>query len=567
MAVKMKWKTGQVNLRLQQVLSSDLKVSPYFAQLLFNRGLTTTEDARDFLFGDLASCHDPFLMKDMDRASERVLRAVSIGEKILVYGDYDVDGVTSTALLSEILRSLGANCETFIPHRMEDGYGLNGEAVKTAKSRGVGLIVTVDCGVNSIEEVDLANTLGIDVVVTDHHQTRGSSLPPAYAVVAPRREDCRYPFKDLAGVGIAYKLARAILGSNASLADKHLDLVALGTIADVSTLNGENRILAKTGLERLRVTDKPGIKALIDISGIEQRGLTCRNIAFALAPRINAMGRVGSADMSLELFTTQDRSRAIELAAELDKENRNRQLIEKEILKSALEKARSGIDLEREKVIVLADDSWHQGVVGIVASRIAEEFLRPSILISLEGEDGKGSGRAIRGFDLFKAVSLAQEYLVGFGGHEAACGIRIKRDSVEDFRKKINAIADECSLSEEESMPEIDIDIEMPLSGLGIKLIKELALLMPHGPGNSEPVFATGRVQVKTRPREIGKSGVKFLVTDGRVSCEAITFRKNYFYRPKPGETIDLAYTPSINSYNGVDSLQLNIRDIRPSDM
>ncbi|MFA6636219.1 MAG: single-stranded-DNA-specific exonuclease RecJ [Candidatus Omnitrophota bacterium] len=562
---KMKWINKEANPRLQNVLSSELEVTPYFSQILINRGIKDTEEARAFLFGDISSCHDPYLLKDMDRAVQRIEQAVSSGEKILVYGDYDVDGITSTALLSGKLTELNARHQTFIPHRMDDGYGLNGEAVKMAGDSGVGLLVTVDCGINSVEEVEIANNKGIDVIITDHHEVRKKALPNAYAVVSPRREDCRYPFKDLAGVGIAYKLAMA-LSDNDLLPGKYLDLVALGTIADVAPLNGENRLLAKAGLERLRVTESPGIKALIDIAGLEQRGLTCRNIAFALAPRINAMGRVGSADMALELFITDDRRRAVEIAATLDRENRNRQCLEREILKSALEKARRDVDLASEKIIVLADDSWHPGVIGIVASRIAEEFTRPAILISLDGENGKGSGRAAGGFDLFKAVNGANEHLVGFGGHEAACGIKIKRNSVEGFRKKLNSIADEYFLGNKELSPELSIDVEMPLSQLGMKLIRELNLLMPHGPGNAEPVLAVRGLKVKTRPREIGKSGVKFLVTDGRVSAEAITFRKNFFYRPLPGETIDLAYTPSINSYNGVDSLQLNIRDIRPSE-
>jgi single-stranded-DNA-specific exonuclease len=565
MPVKIRWKKAEPNTRLQRVLSSELGFSPCLAQVLINRGVSNIESARSFLFGDISSCYDPYLLKDMDRASERIRKAIAKGEKVLVYGDYDVDGVTSTALLSEVLKSLGSRCETFIPNRMEDGYGLNSEAVNLAGDRGVSLIITVDCGVNSTEEVEMANSRGIDVVITDHHEIRERSLPRACAVVAPKREDCPYPFKDLAGVGIAYKVARVLVGENVSEADRHLDLVALGTIADVAPLNGENRILAKAGLERLRVTQRPGIGALSDVAGLDQRNLTCRNISFQLAPRINAMGRVGSADMSLELFTTQDTVRAREIALTLDRENRNRQMIEKDILKRALERTRSEIDLDKEKVIVLSDGSWHPGVIGIVASRIAEEFVRPAILISMEGEEGKGSGRTAGGFDLFKAVSGASEYLSGFGGHEAACGIKIKKSEVGGFKEKINSVAAGSCFCRKETLQEINIDVEMPLSDLGMNTIKEFDLLMPHGPGNREPVISTEKLKVKTRPREIGRSGVKFLVTDGRVSCEAITFRKNFFYRPSPGETVDLAYNPSINSYNGIDSLQLNIKDIRPS--
>jgi single-stranded-DNA-specific exonuclease len=557
------WKTHDSNPRLQKTLSESLGITPLFAQILINREIRTVEQAQSFLFGDLSSCHDPRLLKDMDRAAERIKAAVNNKEKILVYGDYDVDGVTSTALLADVLREMGAECETFIPNRMEEGYGLNIRAVALARDRGTKLMITVDCGINSVEEVECANRYGIDVIITDHHEVKTGALPPAYAIVDPHQEGCKYPFKSLAGVGIAYKLARVLTDQRKEIADRHMDLVALGTIADVAPLNGENRILAKIGLEKLRVTDKPGLKALMDVAGVDQEKLTCRNVGFALGPRINAMGRVGSADVALELFTCKEASRGREIAAILDRENRNRQSIEKNILKDALEKARRELDIENDKVVVLGDETWHPGVIGIVASRLAEEFLKPAILIAFDGDFGKGSGRTFEGFNLFRAISASGEYLVDFGGHEAACGVRIKRDKLDDFRKKINGVAESCFEKSGEALPELKIDLNIPFSRVGVKLINELRLLMPHGPANAEPVFSTKGLMVKTRPREIGRNGFKFLATCGDLTCEAITFRKNGLARPAPGDRIDLAYTPSINSYGGIDSIQLNIKDIQ----
>lgn len=556
------WKVRDANVRLQETLSEALGVTPVFAQLLLNRNIRTPEQAKEFLFGDLESCHDPFLMKDMDRAVERIGRAIEAREKILVYGDFDVDGVTSTALLSSVLRDLGADCETFIPNRLEDGYGLNIRAVARAHKHGVKLLVTVDCGINSVEEVKCAKDHGIDVIVTDHHEVKGDSRPDAYAVIDPHQPECKYPFKCLAGVAVAYKLARALTKGREEIADKHLDLVALGTIADVVPLEGENRILAKSGLKKLKNTKKAGLLALMDVAGVEPEKVTCRHIGFALGPRINAMGRVGSADGALDLILSDDREKAAEMARTLDKENLNRRAIEKDIAEQASQRVKDEIDLENTNVIVLADEAWHVGVVGIVASRLTEEFGKPAILIVLDGEKGKGSGRGVKGFDLFGAVDKASEHLLDFGGHEAACGVRIERDKIDAFRQSVNKAALTSYISTEETDGELDIDLNLPFSRVGVKLINELSLLMPYGPDNSEPVFSTNGIKVKNNPRDIGKSGFKFLATCGNLTCEAITFRKKQVTRPRPGDIIDLAYTPSINSWGGIDSIQLNIRDL-----
>ncbi|NQT33449.1 MAG: single-stranded-DNA-specific exonuclease RecJ [Candidatus Omnitrophica bacterium] len=557
------WKIHEENTRLQKSLGDELGVTPLFAQLLVNRGLKTPGAAQEFLFGDMSFCSDPFLMKDMDRSVSRIKKAIDAKEKILIYGDYDVDGVTSVALLSDIFDKLGANYETFIPNRLEDGYGLNIRAIALARDHGTKLIVTVDCGINSVEEVECANKYGIDVIITDHHVVKGSERPPAYAIIDPHQSDCSYPFTALAGVGVTYKLARALMRGKEEEVDEHLDLVALGTIADVVPLTGENRILGKAGLKKIANTNKPGLKALMEIAKVDPEKLTCRHIGFMLAPRINAMGRVGSANMALDLLVCKDMTEARRLARVLDGENKNRQEIEKVIVKQAVEKVKSTMDPEKEKVIVVADDDWHPGVIGIVASRLVDEFNKPAILISLKGDTGKGSGRGVAGFDLFQAIDKAEEHLITFGGHKQACGIKIKKENIGSFRDAINEAAPSCFCDEEELIPELKIDLKIPFAHVGVKLINELSLLMPYGQGNSEPVFCTGGIKVKRPPREIGRNGFKFLATCGNLTCEAITFRKNSVRKPKNGDMIDLAYTPSINSWNGIDSIQLNIKDLR----
>jgi single-stranded-DNA-specific exonuclease len=560
--MKMAWKVHESNLRLQKVLSEALGTSPILAQLLLNRNIRTPEQAQNFLFGTFSDCHDPFLMKDMGKAVSRIKQAIAKNEKILIYGDYDVDGVTSVALLAYVFQRVGADYQTYIPNRLEEGYGLNIRGVAQAREDGVKLLVTVDCGINSVEEVTCANNYGIDVIVTDHHEVKEKELPPAYAIIDPHQADCPYPFKHLAGVGVAYKLARALMEGAEEVVDEHLDLVALGTIADVCPLNDENRILSKLGLRKLQETDKEGLKALMEVARIDPKMLTCRHVGFIIGPRINATGRVGSANTALELLMCKDAGKALQIARDLDKHNKNRQAIEKDILKKATEKAKEELDLKRDKVIVLADENWHPGVLGIVASRLAEEYYLPTILIAIEDDICKGSGRSVEGFDLFAAITQASESLINFGGHEAACGIRIKKDNISRFRENLNAVAAKSFPAAEEVVPDLHIDLNLPISYLGVKLINELRMLMPHGPGNTVPVFSTNDMKVKRAPRDIGRNGFKFLAGSGNVVCEAVTFKKNEISRPKVGSIINLAYTPSINSWEGIDSIQLGIKDL-----
>jgi len=556
------WRIKDSDPAFQDSLSHDLNISKITAQLLLNRGIGSASHALSFLKCSLSSCHDPFLLKDMDKAAARIKDAISKHEKMLVYGDYDVDGMTGVALLSSCLKNLGADVETYIPNRLEEGYGLNIGAIKKADRGGVSLIITVDCGISSFKEVEHANSLKTDVIVTDHHEILESRIPQAYAVINPLQEDCRYPFKHLAGVGIAYKLAKALYRGTSHDADGFLDFVSLGTVADIAPLVGENRILTKYGLEELNKRKRVGLKALMDASGLTGKDISSGHIGFILGPRINAMGRVGSPEKALDLLLSEDKPSATQLAAILNTENRNRQKIEGKILDEALSKIEREVNFKHHRVIVLANDGWHPGVIGIVASKIADRYYRPTILISLNGKFGKGSGRSIEHFHLFEYLLRCKDCLVGFGGHESACGITIEKDKVDEFRDMINA---EAGRDAEESMfsPKLDIDMDIPLNMLSEDVIAEIDSLAPFGPDNPRPILASRNLIVKDGPRQIGKSGFKMLVTDNRVTCEAVSFGKGNIEAPKTGSGIDIAYIPSINDWQGLQSIQLELRDIK----
>jgi len=556
------WQIKDSHSATQDTLSSALNISKVTAQILINRGIDTAERASDFMNASLSSCHDPFLLKDMDKAVARIKKAIAKKEKILVYGDYDVDGMTSVAIVYSALKILGADIQTYIPHRVEEGYGLNNGAIKRAHASGVSLIITVDCGITSFKEIDHARSLDIDVVVTDHHEIVEKRIPNAYAVVNPLQPGCSYPFKHLAGVGLAYKLVKALYDGTAHFAEDFLDLVSLGTVADIAPLLGENRTLTKHGLAELNARGRIGLKALMDVSGLGEKDISSGHIGFVLGPRINAMGRIGSAQKALDLLLSTNEAEALVLAKILDTENRSRQKIEARIVEEAIEKVAREVNFKHHRVIVLASENWHPGVIGIVASRIANRFYRPTIVISLDGKMGKGSGRSIDNFHLFDYILRCKDHLAGFGGHEAACGITIDKENIDAFREKINAEAasdvDEAIFSER-----IDIDMDIPLNMLTEDVIKEIDSLQPFGTENPRPVLASRKLTVKDGPRHIGKNGVKLWVTDGRVTCEAITFNKDKFQIPRQGSDANLAYIPSINDWQGVQSIQLELLDIQ----
>jgi len=559
--VQKNWRIKDPDPALRDRLSGLLNISKITAQLLVNRGIHTADIASDFLKCSLASCHDPFRLKDMDKAVSRIKKAIANGETILVYGDYDVDGMTGVAVLYSALKILGAKAESYIPNRVEEGYGLNNAAIKKCEKLGVTLIITVDCGITSFKEIEYAASLDIDVIVTDHHEILDSKVPRAYAVINPLQEGCKYPFKHLAGVGVAYKLVKALYEGTPHFAEDFLDLVSLGTVADIAPLVGENRVLTKHGLDELTRRQRVGLKALMDVAKLNGN-ISSGHIGFILGPRINAMGRVGSPQKALELLLTDDENAATEMAKILSTENRNRQKIEARILEEALAKVEREVNFKEHRVIVLASENWHPGVIGIVASRIADRFYRPAILISLDGKIGKGSGRSIDNFHLFEYLLRCKDLLAGFGGHEAACGITIEKSNIDEFRRLVNAEAFK-DVDEKIFVPKLDIEMDVPLNTLSEDVIREIESLAPFGSENPRPVLSSKNVLVKDGPRQIGKSGFKIWVTDNCITCEAVSFGKGSMVMPTTGSDIDLAYIPSINNWQGVQSIQLELKDIK----
>lgn len=556
------WRVKASGAAICDTISSELKISKIMAQLLSNRGIESVKEAGEFITCSLSSCHDPYMMKDMDKAVARIKKAILNKDKILVYGDYDVDGMTGVAVLCTALKNLGAVVETYIPNRLEEGYGLNVQAIKKAHRDGVSLIITVDCGISSFSEIEHASAYKIDVIVTDHHEIVESRIPTACAVINPLREDCAYPFKHLAGVGVAYKLVKALYEGTPFLAEDFLDLVSLGTIADIVPLKGENRILAKHGLGEINRRTRIGLEALTQASGLDGKDISSGHIGFILGPRINAMGRTGSPQKALELLMANDKAEALKLAKMLNAENRNRQKIESGILEEALSKVDREVNFKHHKIIVLGSENWHPGVIGIVASRIAERFYRPTILISLDGKLAKGSGRSIENFNLFNEILKCRDLLVGFGGHEAACGITIEKDKLDDFRDKINSgIRDD--FDQEIFSPQLDIDMEIPLNALTEDVIGQIESLAPFGEENPRPVFSSRNLVVKDGPRQIGKGGFKIWVTDNNITCEAVSFGRSQLDQPKAGSGVNLAYIPSINDWQGLQSIQLELKDVQ----
>lgn len=560
-----------VDLTLADRLAAELETSALVARLLMARGISDAVQARIFLEPSLDDLHDPFLMAGMPQAVARLQQAVASGKPIMIYGDYDVDGITGSALLYRALSEFTPNVSCFLPNRARDGYGLAASGIDEAARRGAGLLITVDCGITAHHEVEYAQASGIDCIITDHHETK-ESLPPAVAVLDPKRADCPYPYKELAGVGVAYKLLQAFFQAS-SLPDsrlrEHLDLVALGTVADIVPLTGENRILARFGLERLRSSLKPGLVALLEASGLAGRSLESSHIVFILGPRLNAAGRMGDADASLLLLTTEDREQAAAVARRLEEENRRRKEVDDRILAEAMDMVDSGVDLDRERVIVLASDSWHQGVIGIVASRLVERYYRPTVLISLDGNLGKGSARSIPAFHLHQALKDCSGHLVGFGGHKYAAGLVIESGSIGPFREQINRLAGE-TLTGEDLMPAQLLDAEVDLESLDAETARSFAAFSPFGPGNRHPVLASRQLKVVGSPYRVGNNHLKFKVKSpagGRRVFDSIGFSLGDMLEelddsPRHGG-VDLAYVLEENEWQGRRRLQLRIKDIK----
>lgn len=549
-----------------QSLADEIHVPPVIANILSNREINDADTAKQFLSKSKSGIHHPFLLKDAEKAAERIQQAIQKNENVVIYGDYDVDGITSSAILFKFLKSLGLNVSYYIPNRVDEGYGINILALQKIRKDGATLMITVDCGITAVGEVEFAKTLGLDIIITDHHTCK-DEIPRALAVINPKQPDCNYPFKDLAGVGVAFKFILAIvlkLGLNASqYFDEFIDIVSIGTIADVVSLTGENRLFVSQGLKKLQTTDNVGIRALFEIAGIADKPLTAGTISFTIAPRINAAGRVGSATMAVELLVTTSVEKAQEIASMLDDENHQRQQTEQEILKDALDIIEAMEKPEEKKVFVLAKEDWHHGVIGIVASRITDKFYKPTILISLNDKLGKGSGRSVKGFNIFDALTHCSDCLLKYGGHELAAGLGLSSDSIEDFDAKINAYANTV-MTEETLTPYINIDAVLQLSDLTLQSADMLSMLEPFGMGNPQPIFAIMNTTLHS-VRKIGNGKhCKISVTKSGRQAEFVGFNMSEVAESfKIGTNLDLAFTIDSNIYRGTKQLQLILKDVR----
>lgn len=556
-------------------LARALGVGELTGALLLSRGLSTVEGARAFLAKETEAFYDPFLMKDMDRAVSAVREAVSEGKRIVIYGDYDVDGVTATSALYLYLKGMGADVDYYIPSRSEEGYGVNRDALDSLAEKGFTVMITVDTGITAKEEIEYAHSLGMETVVTDHHACH-AELPEALAVVNPHRPDCPYPFKELAGVGVVFKLLCAIeksvreergetgVGYLRHVCELCADLVAIGTVADVMPLTEENRLIVSIGLAMIEDTHRAGLVALIDESTqFKRRTVNASFIGFIIAPRINAAGRLGHAGRAVELFLCEDEETAHSIARELCDTNKERQHEENTILGEALEKIGRDVS-DEDEVIVLASDGWHPGVIGIVASRITEKYGKPAILISFDGDVGKGSGRSVKGINLVEALSACEELLLKFGGHELAAGLSIDREQLDDFRRKLNEYVRENK--DFEYVDELHIDCPCDIREVTVKNADEVACMEPYGTANPEPLFAMFGVTIAEIKAIGGGKHTRFIFEKDGVRAEAVWFGCNLmqtnFYAL---DTVDVAFRLQINDFMNIKSAQMCITDLRLS--
>ncbi len=542
-------------------LVNELQIPSLVAKLLINRDLENVEEARNFLFDTGESFHDPFLFEDMKKATERIHKAIENGERILVYGDYDADGVSSTSVMMTVLKDLGADVEFYIPNRFSEGYGPNENAFRWAKDEEFSLIITVDTGISAVNEAILAKELGIDLIITDHHEP-GPTLPPAFAMIHPK-VGTSYPFEDLAGVGVAFKFAHALYGK---LPTHLIDLAAIGTIADLVPLKGENRILAKRGLSELRVTNRLGIKALCKIGNTHQQEMTEESIGFMIAPRLNAVGRLGDADPAVDLLLTEDPEEAKALAEEIDRLNKERQAIVSEMTDEAINMVENQFPLEDHSVLVIGKEGWNSGVVGIVASRLVDKYYRPTIVLSFDSEKGtaKGSARSIVGFDLFKNLSTCRDILPHFGGHPMAAGMTLKLNDVEEFRERLNELA-LSELTEEDFIPVTLLDASVHLEEVSVETIEKLQLLAPFGMKNPKPKWMIENVSVE-HYKKIGSSQnhLKVVLEGNGSQLDGVGFGLGELAdHITPFSNASVIGELSINEWNNRKKAQIFLQDIK----
>ncbi|MFS0780793.1 single-stranded-DNA-specific exonuclease RecJ [Bacillus sp. 1P06AnD] len=558
---KTRWNVVEADRQTIEELTDQLNITPFVAHLLVNRGIVTVEEARSFLFLEQQSFHDPFLFKDMEKAVERIKQSISNGEHILIFGDYDADGVSSTTVLMETLNSMGANVDFYIPNRFSEGYGPNKGAFQLAKDQGVDLLITVDTGISALEEADFARELGLDYIITDHHEP-GPELPDALAIIHPKLKDSQYPCKDLAGVGVALKLAQALLGE---IPEQLLEIAAIGTIADLVPLLGENRLIASRGLKRLGATKRPGLKKLLSLAKVDLSNVTEESVGFGLAPRINAAGRLGDADPAVELLLTDDPILADSIAEEIQALNVERQEIVAGIAAEAIKQVEELYPPEKNSVLIVGAEGWNAGVIGIVASKLVEKFYRPTIVLSYDTDTGlaKGSARSIAGFDLYQNLSQCRELLPHFGGHPMAAGMTLAIQDVDELRKRLNEQA-ETVLTEEDFMPITLIDASINLSEANLGTIEEMAKLAPFGMGNPKPRVLIKDVKLGSL-KKIGGDGthLKAMLKDGEHTLDGIGFGMGHISEDiSPYATVSVVGELSINEWNNIRKPQIFLQDM-----
>lgn len=548
-------------------ISNKFNIPSIIASIILNRLEKNDKAIDSFLNKSVKNIHHPFLLKDAKKAAGRIINAIKNNEKIVIYGDYDVDGITSCSLLYQFLKSRGARVDYYIPSRIDEGYGINILALQNIKKDGASLLITVDCGITAVGEVEFAKTIGLDIIITDHHTCK-ESIPRAYAVINPRQPDCSYPCKHLAGVGVAFKLMLAVaLELNLNATDyfnKYIELVTIGTVADVVPLTDENRIFVNAGLKRINQTQNFGLRALISSSGLGSRSINCGAISFVLAPRINAAGRIGNAELGVKLLVSDTFEQACKIAQKLESENRERQFTEQHILKEALEIIDTNEEIQKRKVLILSGEEWHNGVIGIVSSRIVDKYYRPTIMLSVAPNGVcKGSGRSIKGFNLFDALDYCSDLLIKFGGHELAAGLGINQSDIEEFDKKINEYA-KNNLPDELLTPSLNIDSPIGVSDITIKNAERLSILEPYGMGNPQPVFSLSNASlVCVRSLSNGKHCKVTVVKDGKY-IDLLGFGISNLDKDMIiGSKVDVAFTMDSCIYNSKRQLQLVLKDIR----
>ena len=566
---------------LKEQLAKEINVPDTLARVLCNRGITTYAKAKEFFRPQLSDLHDPFLMDGMDKAVARTIRAVESKERIMVFGDYDVDGTTSAAMLTLFFRDLGAETSFCIPDRIKEGYGVSRLAIDKAKENGINLLVAVDCGITALDQIDYAQSLGIDVIVCDHHEPL-EKLPNAVAVLDPLKPGCLYPFKYLCGCGVGFKFIQGISSrlkreSEETFANKYIDFVAIATSADIVPMVGENRIFTKIGLQQINLKPRAGIRALIENSGLQPGRINTGQIVFVLAPRINAVGRMGDASRAVQLLMSEDATITQQLAQVLEEENKNRRKIDEDTFLQAQQLVESYLDADSDPAIVLHQETWHPGVIGIVASRLVEKYYRPTIMMTTVDGVAKGSARSISGFDIHAALKRVEDKLLQFGGHKYAAGLAVALDRVDEFREAFNLVVEEL-MTDDIRTPEILIDAEITLSEITPRFLKILKEFAPFGPSNMRPVFLARNVESAGLPRIVGKDHLRFKVRQDRFLVDAIGFMLGSLIdRVRSNEKkLDIVF--SIDEYewrsnqspppaqNSDSFLQLKVRDIRTNE-